>query len=55
MVQLSVGECMGLSSLVGFLLGCTALVRANSMKHPSGCLQPLPTFDVIRREHLIDM
>ena len=28
---------MGLSSLV--LLGCTALMRANSLKHPSGCLQ----------------
>ena len=28
---------MGLSSLV--LLGCTALMRANSPKHPSGCLQ----------------
>ena len=26
-----------LSSLV--LLGCTALMRANSQKHPSGCLQ----------------
>ena len=26
-----------LSSLV--LLGCTALMRANSPKHPSGCLQ----------------
>ena len=33
-----VGEClhgMGLSSLVGVLLNCTALVRANSLKHPS--------------------
>ena len=28
---------MGLSSLV--LLGCTALMRANSPKHPTGCLQ----------------
>ena len=28
---------MGLSSLV--LLGCTALMRANSPKHLSGCLQ----------------
>ena len=28
---------MGLSSLV--LLGCTTLTRANSPKHPSGCLQ----------------
>ena len=27
----------GLRSLV--LLGCTALMRANSPKHPSGCLQ----------------
>ena len=27
------------SSLVGVLLGCTALMRANSPKHPSGCLQ----------------
>ena len=30
-----------MSSLVGVLLGCTALMRANSPKHPSaaGCLQ----------------
>ena len=24
---------------MGFLLGCTALMRANSPKHPPGCLQ----------------
>ena len=24
---------------MGFLLGCTALTRANSPKHPPGCLQ----------------
>ena len=28
-----------MSSQVGVLLGCTALMRANSPKHPSGCLQ----------------
>ena len=28
-----------MSSLVGVLLGCTALIRANSPKDPSGCLQ----------------
>ena len=28
-----------MSSLEGVLLGCTALMRANSPKHPSGCLQ----------------
>ena len=28
-----------MSSLVGALLGCTALMRAYSPKHPSGCLQ----------------
>ena len=28
-----------MSSLVGVLLGCNALMRANSLKHPSGCLQ----------------
>ena len=32
-------NCTGLSSLVGVLLGCTALMRANSPKHPLGCLQ----------------
>ena len=26
-------------SSLGVLLGCTALIRANSLKHPSGCLQ----------------
>ena len=29
----------GISSQVGALLGCSALMRANSPKHPSGCLQ----------------
>ena len=30
---------MGLSSLVGVLLVCTALMRDNNTKHPNGCLQ----------------
>ena len=30
---------MELSGLVGVLLGSTALMRANNLKHPSGCLQ----------------
>ena len=29
----------GMSSQVGALLGCSALMRANSPKHPSGCLR----------------
>ena len=32
---------MGLSSLVGGLLGCTTLMRTNSPKEPSGCLPRL--------------
>ena len=39
MVQWVLVNGMGLSSLVEVLLGCTALMRANSLKHPSGCLQ----------------
>ena len=38
MVQWVLVNCMGLSGLVGDLLGCTALMRANSPKHPPGCL-----------------
>ena len=48
-----VGDGMGLGGLVGGLLGCTALMRANSPKHPSGCLQ-FAKIDVIQREHWVD-
>ena len=39
MVQWVLVNDMVLSSLVGIILGCTALMRANSLKHPSECLQ----------------
>ena len=50
MVQWVLVSGMGLSSLVGHLLGCTALMRANSLKHPCGSLQ-LAKIAVIQCEH----
>ena len=50
MIQWVLVNGMGLSSLVGVLLGFTALMRANSPKHPSECLQ-FAKIDVIQREH----
>ena len=50
MVQWVLVNGMGLGGLVGVLLGCTALMKANSPKHPSGCLQ-FAKIDVIQREH----
>ena len=39
MVQWVFVNGMGLNSLVGVLLSCTALMTANGLKHPSECLQ----------------
>ena len=52
-----VADGMGLSSLVGISPGCTALMRANSPKHPPGCLQ-LPRWidrDKIHKRRLINV
>ena len=36
---------------MGFLLGCTALMRANNPKHPPGCLQF--AYERMGRVHLV--